>query len=113
MRQRTGASSAALALVIAFGGVASAKPLHVKGPSTLKTDAGNERRLPPVWILDETDWAVLDVETRRLQDRELALGVENTALRKAIADDMPFGLGTILALGLSFVAGGAVILYIK
>ncbi len=104
-----------LAAPLLLGGVAAAEPCveapcHFQSASTIKTDGGSEVRLPPGYFVSEANWAALDAETRRLQDAETRLATENTTLR-AEAERLPFGWGTVVALGLAFAAGGAAALW--
>lgn len=77
--------------------------LHLKTPSSARTDGGTNLRLPPGYFLDETSWAKLDAETRRLQERETRLKAENESLRKS-ARSISFGW---YALAGAFVLGAS------
>jgi hypothetical protein len=79
--------------------------LHMRSSSTLRTDGGSELRLPPGYFMDEPTYDKLDAETRRLQDAELRLTVENKSLRKSASGWQP-GWYTIAGfVATSLVAG--------
>ena len=83
--------AAALATVL-FAREATGEPiLHIKTPSTLKTEGGSELRLPPGYFLDEEAWRERDLELKRLQESDVRLRAENRSLRKsAEADAIPW-----------------------
>lgn len=97
---------AALLVLPLAGRAAAEEPLHIKTPSTLKTDGGSEVRLPAgVYVIGAAEWAALDVEVRRLQEQETRLVAENAALRES-AGEGP-GLGTLGLVVGAFAAGVA------
>lgn len=63
--------------------------LHFVSPFHLKTDGGSELHLPPGYYLDETKFARLDGELRRLQEREVRLTAENLSLRASTGGWQP------------------------
>lgn len=106
--RRHRAFAIAAAFVVTAPSPAGADPadpgvaLNIKTPSTLKTDGGTELRLPPGIFLNLDSWAMLETETKRLQDAETRLTAENASLRKS-ASGASFGwyvVGAALAVGL-------------
>lgn len=78
-------AGAVVAFCVSTGGDASseplAAPLHVASESTITTDGGSVRRLPPGYFLDAAQWLTLDTEIVRLQGAETVLRAENASLR--------------------------------
>lgn len=62
---------------------AAAEPLRLTVSTTVSDGAGNERRLPPGYFLEDGTWSALDAELRRLQEAETRLAAENQSLRKS------------------------------
>lgn len=101
----------AVAVAICLESRATAEPyepkpgetLHLKTPSTAKTDGGTDLRLPPGYFLDEKTHGALDVEMKRLQDVETRLNAENKSMRARLASWQPglYVLGTALVVGFS------------
>lgn len=96
-RRQHAAGIAATAVVLAalcapaYGDLAPAPSgfLHMRSPSTLKTDGGSELRLPPGYFLDEPTYDKLDAETKRLQDAEVRLTAENKSMRQSLSGWQP------------------------
>lgn len=82
---------------------------HLTSAATAHTAGGSDLRLPPGWFLDEAAWAVLDTETRRLQDAETRLTAENKSLRTATESWQP-GWYTLVT---AFAGGCALTWYVK
>ncbi len=79
--------------------------LHLKTPSTAKTDGGTDLRLPPGYFRDEPSHVKYDLELRRLQEAEVRLAAENKSLRKS-AQGISFGWYALAgALVTGFAAG--------
>lgn len=100
MRKR---HAALMLTVILASQDAHGEPVHLKSPSKVETQAGSKLELPPGYFFEEAEKAALDVEMKRLQEREVRLAAENKSLR-ASADEISFGW---LALGTAIVAGFA------
>lgn len=79
------------ALVILATSRAAAEPvhLHMRTPSTVTTEGGTTRQLPPGYFLDEDSYGKLDTEMRRLQDQETRLGAENRSLKGTLSSWQP------------------------
>ena len=79
------------AIVIVATSRAAAEPvhLHMRTPSTVTTEGGNTRQLPPGYFLDEDSYTKLDAEMRRLQEQETRLGAENRSLRGTLSSWQP------------------------
>ncbi len=111
MRNRRYVLYAALATVLAAR-EANGEPIyHLKSPSTLKTEKGNELRLPPGYFLDEQTWQDRDLEMKRLQELETRLRAENLSFRKSANEDYPWlATGVVGAFG---VALGVLVMVVK
>lgn len=93
---------AALCLaIILVSREANGEPVHLKSPSKVETQAGSKLELPPGYFFAEAEKAALDIEFKRLQEREVRLDAENKSLRES-ADGISFGW---YALGTAIVAG--------
>lgn len=79
--------------------------VHVQSSSHLVSTGGSELDLPPGYFVPEEKWDALDLEVKRLQDRETQLDAENRSLRDS-ASAWP-GWQVTLAAVLVGVAGGA------
>ena len=92
------------ALIIVATSRAAADPvhLHMRTPSTVTTEGGTTRQLPPGYFLDEESYSKLDTEVRRLQEQETRLGAENRSLRGTLSSWQP---GWLVVVGA--VVGGA------
>lgn len=101
MRARIAAAVGLVVFLTAFG--AGGEPLRILSPFHVTTQGGVELDLAPGRYLPEAEWAVLDVEVKRLQEAETRLAAENTSLR-ASADAGP-GWVTWAAVGIAFAAG--------
>jgi hypothetical protein len=79
------------AIVILATTRAAAEPvhLHMRTPSTVTTEGGTTRQLPPGYFLDEDSYSKLDTEMRRLQEQETRLGAENRSLRGTLSSWQP------------------------
>lgn len=84
-----------------------AEPIHNLSPLTCKSEGGSDLALPIGYHLTADDWVKLDVVVKEQQDSLTLLTAENKSLRES-ASKLPFGWGTVLALGVAFVAGGVV-----
>lgn len=107
------AFAAALLVTLLSGGAAAEpqpvsdeRPTHVKSPSTLRTDGGSERRLPPGYFLPEPVWDKLDREVARLQTAETRLSAENASLRDS-ASALPGWQAGVAVAALGLLVGGA------
>lgn len=80
---------AAIILVATSRAAADPVHLHMRTPSTLTTESGNTRQLPPGYFLDEETYGKLDTEVRRLQEQETRLVAENRSLRKTLSSWRP------------------------
>jgi len=100
MRKR---HAALMLTVILASREANGEPVHLKSPSKVETQAGSKLELPPGYFFEEAEKAALDVELKRLQEREVRLDAENKSLRKS-ANEISFGW---YALGTAIVAGFA------
>lgn len=100
MRKR---HAALMLTIILASREAGGEPVHLKSPSKVETQAGSKLELPPGYFFNEAEKAALDVEMKRLQEREIRLDAENKSLR-ASADEISFGW---YALGTAIVAGFA------
>ena len=63
---------------------ADTTPIHLKTTATCTTAGGTTIVLLPGYYLSEGLWAKLDRETRRLQDLETRLTVENKSLKASL-----------------------------
>jgi hypothetical protein len=111
--RRSVSIAAALAVFLPAPGAAAdpyeprpGEVLHLRTPTTARTDGGTDLRLPPGYFLDEPAHDTLDVEMKRLQEAETRLRAENDSLRRS-AKGISFGW---YALG-SAVAGGLALGY--
>jgi len=68
--------------------------------------AGESKRLPPGYWLDESHWDTLDRELRRLQDAETRLEAENEVFRKEAGMSWRIALA-VFGLGVAAGVGGA------
>lgn len=94
-----------ICLFLALSARAVAEPLHLKTPSNVITDGGTSLRLPPGYFLEEPSWERLDLEVRRLQDRETRLSAENASLRASASGWTPGWKTLGSAVITAFVAG--------
>lgn len=81
--------SLAIAVVVtaAMASRAGGEPvLHLKTPSTVTTDGGSTRRLPPGYFLDEEKWAERDARLKAAEEARTRLKAENTSLRKSATE---------------------------
>lgn len=120
MRRRRAALLVALTLTIEAPRAAAEpytpKPgevLHLKRPTTGRTDGGTDLRLPPGYFLDEAKYEAVDDELRILQDERTRLKAENASLRESAKDWSPpwWLIATAFAAGTS--AGVYVTLKLK
>lgn len=102
----------ALASGVAHGDPAPPDPapapsgfLHMRSPSTVHTDGGSDLKLPPGYFMDEPTYDKLDAETKRLQDAELRLTVENKSMRQSLAGWQP-GWYLLAGFALTSLAAG-------
>ncbi len=93
------------ALLVAFPSVTTADVLHLKTPSTVKTDGGTSLRLPPGYFLEEMDYEKLDGTLKEMELQQIRLEAENQSLRDS-ADEVSFGWITLGAAVLAGVATG-------
>ena len=75
-------AAVALALLLASATVARPDVTRVKTPSTLKSEGGSVISLPPGYFVPDPDWFILDLELKRLQEKETRLEAENKSLRR-------------------------------
>lgn len=81
---------------------ASGDIYHLKSPSTLRTEKGNELTLPPGYFLDEQTWLERDAELKKLQDERIRRDAENKSLRKS-ANEYPWlATGAVGVFGVVF-----------
>lgn len=88
---------------------ATADTWHLKTPSTVKTDAGSELKLPPGYFLDEISWRERDEKLKALEESDTRLRAQNASLR-ASATEVSFGwrtLGVVLLVGVAAGFAGA------
>jgi len=81
--------------------------LKIGSPSTLTTEKGSVVKLPPGRFIDEPTFALLDLEVRRLQERETRLAAENKSLRETATSSRIWKF-TVAALAIGFASGVAV-----
>lgn len=82
--------------------------IHLASPTTGRTDAGTDLRLPPGYFLDEETFKAKDVELRSLQETKTRLTGENDSFRKTAKSWQP-GWKLMLTTFVVGIAGGVYI----
>ncbi len=98
---RAGVVAVAMFTIVAIAPTpATGEPVHLRSRSTCTTAAGSHVELEPSYVLDEPAWDALDLEVKRLQERETRLAAENQALRNG-----GHGGGWVIGMMLGLAAG--------
>lgn len=97
----------AVVVVAAMSSRAHGEIVHLKTPSTVKTDGGSTVRLPAGYFLDEETWARKDAEKKQAEEDRTRFRAENESLRKHAQD---VSWKTVAVTFLGGMAVGAVVL---